>query len=387
MKNIGILFFLAHYWVAFGQSPVTDFTYDIRKVNCDYYLADFYYNSSNNTDADSCCWDFGDGARKCRSNTNAASHVYSKPGLFSVKLTLWKDGVESSIVKNDLVRVSVPPLPGFQFTVSDANGFAPLNVEFKNNTQSGDCEDLVYSWDFGDGQSISKENPNHMYMYPYTYYVTLNVTDTLGCKKEYSDYVIVKDTAQKDEFEFITSGCFGEIVTPPCGYDKHYKLKNDSLVVYGFYSGNCSTHKTATIRYSGDTIHIKSWEVGPWATCHCGYCFEIVVPDVNKDSVYVEFNGTPVLPVLINKIQQTADNSVIGIFPNPVNDNLILFVKNIQNKNCEYKILDMKGRRIQSGKLNGESQIRLHNLEAGVYIVYISDKNGNTEYAARFIKK
>ncbi len=43
-------------------------------------------------DADSCCWYFGDGVKRCTSHSNAASHNYSKPGIYTVKLTLWKDG-------------------------------------------------------------------------------------------------------------------------------------------------------------------------------------------------------------------------------------------------------------------------------------------------------
>ena len=383
MRNIIVSLVLLNHIISFGQSPVPNFTHDIRKVNCDLYLADFYYSG----DADSCCWDFGEGVAKCPSYKKTARHTYSKPGTFSVKLTLWKDGMESNIIKNDLVRVVAPPIPNFEYSISDTNGYAPLNIEFRNTTELGDCKDVNYNWDFGDWDFTQDENPNHDYRISKTYYVTLNVTDTLGCDKNYSDYIIVKDTAQRGEFEFITSNCLNEYETPPCGYDKQFKLINDSLFIYGYYYGNCGTYKTATIRYSDDTIKIKTWEVGPETTCSCGYCFEIVIPNIIRDSVNVVFNGANILSALTSISKQNIDNPVVKIFPNPVEDYLTLLINEVETQIYDYKIYDSEGRIIQTGKLNSGSQIGLKNTESGVYIICISDRDKNKEFVTRFIKK
>ncbi|MBN2259467.1 MAG: PKD domain-containing protein [Clostridiales bacterium] len=355
-------------------------------ANCDLILADFYYNSSSTEDADSCCWYFGDGIKKCTSHSDAASHTYSTPGIYTVKLTLWKNGVEKNIIKNDLIKVYNPPIPSFNIFILDSSRFAPLTVDFENKTISGDCQELTYSWDFGDGHLSSEINPTHLYINPNTYYVILNVTDTLNCDKSISDYVIVKDTAQKGEFELNTSGCYIEGQISPCGYDRHFELKDDSLIIFGFYYGNCGTYKTATIRYSGDTIKIKTWEVGPLTTCYCGYCFEIVVPNITQDSVIILFNDEIVPYKYSNMHDQKNVNSSLKVFPNPVNDILTIYIQDVIASDCEYKILDINGKIIQKGLLNKYSQVRLKDIAKGTYLIRVLIKTHNTEYITRFIK-
>lgn len=389
MKNIIIIltFILFNQNISFCQSAVTDFTYDIRKVNCDYYLADFYYTSTSTEDADSCCWDFGDGVLKCRSNTNAASHNYSKPGTFSVTLTLWKGGIKSSITKIDLVRVSTPPTPNFELIISDTNLHAPLDVVFQNTTELGDCEEVNYTWNFGDGNSSQDKNPEYIFNNPKTYYVSLYVSDTLGCEKEYSDYVVVKDTAQIGEFEFIKSDCINDNETSTCGYDKNYKLINDSLIIYGLYYGNCGTQKTATIRYDGDTVIIKTWEVGPLTTCSCGNCFEIIIPNITKDSVIIIFDGEKISSIQTNIVEHKNKNLEISVFPNPTDDFLTLVAKGIDLTDFKYKVLNTEGRIIKTGILNDEFQIDTQNLTSDIYMLLISDIKEKKRYVARFIKE
>lgn len=396
MKNIIILSFIAiiNLNISFGQSPVTDFTYDIRKVNCDYYLADFYYNSSSTADVDSCCWDFGDGDVKCRSNTNAASHNYSEPGLFSVTLKLWKDGIESNIVKNDLVKVTIPPTPNFELIISDSNLYAPLCIMFQNTTELGDCEVLNYTWDFGDGNSSQDKNPEYIFNSPNTYFVSLNVTDTLGCEKEYADYVIVKDTAQNGEFDYIVCNCSENT----CDYSKNHIIerntyiinelveRNDSIVFSGIMVQNCCTEKSATIRGKNDTVFIQTWEVGPQCYCQDDFYFEIVLPQINNDSITISFNGD-VVKTTLTDIKNQYYSSTIHVYPNPVNDILNLELPIDFTGDCLYQIIDLQGKIIQNGLLTNQNQIKLNFTGKGQYFLYLDNKTQDRNIVTKFIKQ
>ena len=58
------------------------------------------------------------------------------------------------------------------FTVAPASGTVPLTVQF-TDTSTGDIDS--WSWDFGDGESSTEENPDHTYQEPGDYTVTLIV--------------------------------------------------------------------------------------------------------------------------------------------------------------------------------------------------------------------
>ena len=64
----------------------------------------------------------------------------------------------------------VPPVASFTFNAND------LSVSFANSSQHDDSS----SWNFGDGNSSSDENPSHTYASAGSYQVTLEVTNADG---------------------------------------------------------------------------------------------------------------------------------------------------------------------------------------------------------------
>ncbi len=82
--------------------------------------------------------------------------------------------------------------------------------------------------------------------------------------------------------------------------------------------------------------------------------------------------------------QVETDNS-ISIFPNPVNDNLIIDFKP-QNKNAGYEIYDVFGRvTLKSQILNPQSLIQVSELSEGLYMLRITD--GESVYNKKFVKE
>jgi PKD repeat protein len=77
--------------------------------------------------------------------------------------------------------VGGPPTADFSYTQTDAD---PCCFSFTDLSTAGTCGSIVsYSWDFGDGDTSTSENPTHCYdaedAGPWD--VTLTVTDASGC--------------------------------------------------------------------------------------------------------------------------------------------------------------------------------------------------------------
>jgi parallel beta-helix repeat protein len=120
-------------------------------------------------------YDFGDGFT---SRSKNPVHTYLVPGDYTVSLKIWRiEGstlVETSTVKEDLVRVTGEPVPGLEanFTAEPLSGTAPLSVSFMD-TSTGNP--MRWKYDFGDGTSSTARNPAHVYRVPGTYDVSLTV--------------------------------------------------------------------------------------------------------------------------------------------------------------------------------------------------------------------
>lgn len=83
--------------------------------------------------------------------------------------------------------VPVPdPIASFQFAVSTENW---KEVTFTNYSQNAES----YSWNFGDGQSSTDENPTHIFADAGNYTVTLTATNKDNVSKEFSETITITD--------------------------------------------------------------------------------------------------------------------------------------------------------------------------------------------------
>jgi hypothetical protein len=351
----------------YSQNPAADFDV-IVNYKCGFATTEFVNKSQN---ADSYLWD---------SNGTGVFYETFEPRGTNIdidkswKVTLIAIGNGTSDTLSKTVNVFNTRV-NFHYNFTDTLGFAPLQVDFINESVTRDGDTLTYYWDFMDGEYSEEENPLHTYRLPGTYYIELQGIKNSNCELRASDYLVVKDTAQKDEFDFIISGCQGESGQSPCGNTKNFELRNDSLIIWGAYSGNCGTKKTATIRYKGDTVVIKTWEVGPQATCGCDYCFEIGVPNIQKDSVYVIFDNQLYIARLTDIFDNSVQSNMITVYPNPTMNNLTIDIQGMDNKQFKYELFNLEGLFMQGGDLNSQGIINLdrNKLKEGLYILGISD--------------
>lgn len=304
-------------------------------------------------------------------------YYYEGKSFTTTLIAVSSDGQRDTITKN--IDINAFSKAIIRYNKPDSIYYAPVNIQFFNDSYLRPGTDsLNYSWNFGYGIDLNEKNPVYAFNTAGTYNIRLTGKST-NCEIGASAMVIVKDTAQRDEFSFIKSGCNQDNNLLPVPYDfgKKYQILNDTLKILGIYYGNCGTTKTATIRYKGDTIVIKSWEVGPLTTCGCEYYFEINIPHYAKDSAIILFNGERIKSIIaavpqVNKLYQS-----IHIFPNPVSDNFLFETDDNSIFPITIIIKDIDGRKIKENNVSAsKTNINTSDLKAGMYVLYLYSKQG-----------
>jgi len=101
--------------------------------------------------------------------------IHTRPVAETVSVSTVSTGIASGPAGSTGIAAASPVAkPAFETSVS--SGCVPLHVSFTCNAE----EDLMISWNFGDGGTSSLKNPDYIYDIPGTYRVTLSVTDSRG---------------------------------------------------------------------------------------------------------------------------------------------------------------------------------------------------------------
>lgn len=152
-------------------------------------------------------WDFGDG----NSGGGAKpTHVYAKPGVYRVLLTVTGDNVgECDNIGRDemIVTVLAAPVAKFSFPKLAALD-APVKFDASaSGTATGKI--VTYDWDFGDGTSAKGVNVTKNYTKSGKYFVKLTViTDAkTGCEStNIVDYIVINEPPVADAGDPILAG-------------------------------------------------------------------------------------------------------------------------------------------------------------------------------------
>ena len=124
-------------------------------------------------------WDFGDSSPAV-TGTLTPAHSYCDNGIYKVKLTVTDD---NGGVTSDTLTVTVDNKAPVANAGPDQTTTEGALIAFSGSiTDSGTCDTLTYSWDFGDGSAAVTNTltPTHAYGDNGDYMVTLTVTDDEG---------------------------------------------------------------------------------------------------------------------------------------------------------------------------------------------------------------
>lgn len=135
-------------------------------------------------------WTFGDGESAVGEQVE---HTYEDGGNYTVTLTVVDDGGAIATATADITVTAVNQAPVAAFTLSPAEGNAPLTVAFDGGGSSDDGIISTYNWDFGDGNTATGAQVNHEFTSVGEYTVTLTVTDDVGVSTSVQQTVTVRE--------------------------------------------------------------------------------------------------------------------------------------------------------------------------------------------------
>ncbi len=156
-------------------------------------------SSANSANIISWQWDFGDGNL---SNLQNPQHIYLQADTFNVSLVVINsNGCEDTVIQN----VIVYPLPDPDFTVAAV--CLGDSSHFYDNSSSLGGNVISWHWNFGDGDTLSLQNPSHKYTNTGSYIVKLIITDINGSIDSISHIAVVNSNPIADYFS--DTVCFG----------------------------------------------------------------------------------------------------------------------------------------------------------------------------------
>ncbi len=121
-------------------------------------------------------WDFGDGTKSTLQNPQK---VYNSTGFYTVGLKVTTStGCTGAAVFGNYIRVVSGVTPDFSFT-DPATCRAPFLVNFQDLTSGPG--NISYSWDFGNGNTSTQQNPSATYAAAGSYTVKLTASSQYGC--------------------------------------------------------------------------------------------------------------------------------------------------------------------------------------------------------------
>jgi C1A family cysteine protease/PKD repeat protein len=123
-------------------------------------------------------WDFGDGTNS--KHVQTAAHTFTKPGTYTVTLTVTNAAGSDVVTKSSYITVQAKPTA--TFTANLTSGKAPLSVQFTSTTTGNPTD---YYWIFepstsSDWNSHQAVTARHTFTKPGKYTVSLMVTNGAG---------------------------------------------------------------------------------------------------------------------------------------------------------------------------------------------------------------
>ena len=143
-------------------------------------------------------WTFGDGGTSTAQNP---THQYVNAGTYSVALTVSNGTCNNTMTKTNYITVITVPVANF--VGSPTSGYAPLTVNFTDQSTGGPTG---WSWNFGDAGTSTLQNPSHIYTTAGTYSVTLTASNACGSNQVVKTNYITVNTPPAQQCDDFADG-------------------------------------------------------------------------------------------------------------------------------------------------------------------------------------
>lgn len=139
-------------------------------------------------------WDFGDGATSTEQNPD---YTYFSAGNYTVALTVNNENGSSSKALNINVEGETDQeetLPVADFDADTTSGYAPLYVQFTDLSENAN----EWYWNFGDGNTSTKQDPLHIYSSAGNYDVNLTVVNENKTSSKITTINVLEESNSSD---------------------------------------------------------------------------------------------------------------------------------------------------------------------------------------------
>ncbi|ALK06475.1 MAG: cell surface protein [Methanosarcina sp. 795] len=130
-------------------------------------------------------WDFGDEIYS--KHAMNATHTFTKPGNYTISLTVGNEAGNSKVMKPNYIVVT-NPFPVANFSINATHGYPPLSIQFTDLSQNA----TGWCWDFGDGNNSTQRNPVHEYTDPGIYSVNLTASNENGTDSKLTTITVMQ---------------------------------------------------------------------------------------------------------------------------------------------------------------------------------------------------
>jgi gliding motility-associated-like protein len=148
-------------------------------VGCTPLSVQFSDISLSDTNIVSWAWNFDDGTTSSLQNP---AHTFTSPLNETFNVSLMVTDTFGCVTSVQIPSFIQTKKPNAFFNVDDVELCAQDTVKFYNVPVG----DYAYVWNFGDGDTSSLYEPNHLYQAGGNYSISLQVTDTFGCSNSFS---------------------------------------------------------------------------------------------------------------------------------------------------------------------------------------------------------
>lgn len=158
-------------------------------------------------------WDFGDGSAE--TSGLAVDHTFLNGGEYTVTQTVTTN-LGCSTTESQMVYVEEIPAVDFEWNDPCANQELAL---FINQTDSGDVPIDFYQWQFGDGESATGTNAEHLYTEPQLVEAWLYAHTHIGCVDSTMNLVTVKGVTAEIDFVNVCEDADAEMQNLSVGHN------------------------------------------------------------------------------------------------------------------------------------------------------------------------
>jgi PKD repeat protein len=238
------------------------------------------FTDQSNGGATQWSWNFGDGNT---STQQSPSHTYTTAGTFTATLTSTGPGLGCNSSISHIVTLYPQPVANFNVTTVCLGNV----TQFTDQSTGGAT---LWSWNLGDGNSSTQQNPINTYTSSGTYTVTMNASAIGGCNSNSTKLVTVYP--QPIANFSASSVCFGIPTT-----FTNLSTGGGTQWSWNFGDGNTSTQQNPSNTYTTSGIYTTSLTATGLGGCNSIIIKQVIIyalPKANFSPADICLNPTSV---------------------------------------------------------------------------------------------